>query len=159
MVRHFFITLVVVGFIIRNIDLLHFSCRELLKPLEFSKFWEHKGVFCYANEVTFGKHLGDLLVKGCLLGNQAELEGWNFLPPPDFQGEEKGGRLNESPITNHLVSPADVPELPENQKECVLGWWTRTHPQAGPQSPQGQKLLCLGPSTMYLFIWLFIHVL
>lgn len=66
----FFITFLVLGFI-RNIDLVlvHFSCIELLKPLGSSKCGEHKGVFCYANEATFGKHLGDLLVKVCWLGN------------------------------------------------------------------------------------------
>ena len=36
-------------------------------------------------------------------------------------------------------------------------------PEVGtPQTPQGQKLLCLGssvPHLMYLFIWLFIHFL
>ena len=64
-------------------------------PDSSSKFWnplrELKGVFCYVNEVTFDPYPwfpGEPTIG---------LEGRNFQPdPPDFPGEEKGWRVNQS---------------------------------------------------------------
>ena len=56
-----------------------------------------KGIFCYANEVTFRRPLETLGVAGCL-GTNHRIRELKFIdlparlqPPPKLQGREKGG--------------------------------------------------------------------
>lgn len=59
-----------------------------------------KGIFCYANEVTFRRPLETLGVAGCL-GTNHRIRELKFTdlparlqPPPKLQGREKGGTGN-----------------------------------------------------------------
>lgn len=76
--------------------------KELLKALEFSKYGEHRDVFCYVNEVTFGGHLKMGMV---INGAKQVIRGLEIsVPLPILKVGERGRGLNQSPMANVLVN-------------------------------------------------------
>lgn len=80
-----------------NIYLIFISVSgsEVLKPLGFPNWWEHKRVFCYVDKVTLGLHLRMGLVAAWTNHLIRRLELWNFLFPSfDFM-ERRGFVVNQ----------------------------------------------------------------
>ena len=75
---------------------------ELLKSLEFPKCWKQSSVFCYVNESTFGKPLGNLKMEA---GDDFITEGQWF---------------------NHPCVPnKNLNKNPKGQSSKSFQWWTR----------------------------------
>ena len=91
----------------------------------------NKDAFCYVNEVTFGKPLGNLRMRGWLPGEPTVwLEDWNFPSHPSvLWGEERGWRVNRLPKANDLINHEYVMKSPWKHKRTgfkeLLSWWTQ----------------------------------
>ena len=67
---------------------------QLPKPWNFLSVESDKGIFCYVNEVTFGKYLRMRLIVSRAKHVIRRLEVWVL--PLDLQGAGRGRRLNQS---------------------------------------------------------------
>lgn len=113
--------LVMMCFIARNIFGLSFLA-ELLKPLEFSKWWEQKSCLLLMRwlldrpQVTYGGRPA--------ASKSSHVRRWLELSSPESPAPGRGERLRskESSVTNDLIKCADVIKSPSwKPKRKALG--------------------------------------
>ena len=131
------------------------------KPLEFPKWWEHKSVFCYVNEVTLGLHLR--MGAGCRENQPWDQRVGIFSPPAHDRHPTWGWKLNQLPLDNNLVNlDYYVMKLHKSAK----GWVQRACPlvttwRCWESSPPGESMEASHsfpiPCTMHSSIWLFLN--
>lgn len=82
--------------VIEQVELIMHYGRMFLSTWELPKWWEWLGVFCYGNEVTFGKHLM----------RQAPSHNHHL------QRGKRSWRLNQTPMANDARSHAYIMRPP-----------------------------------------------
>ena len=158
----------ILWFILRKIYLVlvPISGTELLKLLEFPKWWVIKVSFVIYNKLV--STTPSLLMRwflealkdgGWLPGEPTMgLEGWNFQShPPDLWGGERGWRL--SSITNGqwfnqswLCNETCIKTQKDGFGE-LLGWWTPGNDKSERMdTPHPSTCLVLGVSSIWLFL-------